>query len=85
MSATDKPAPKPRSSHISTTLKVEEGGHTIYVDSSGMQLGSVSPIHVRPADFDLYHSLFRFAIDEWKRAKEVEKTANEKTVSKEIS
>lgn len=74
-----KPAPplKPRSSTIIVALKVEEAAYQINMSHAGMQLGSVSPVHVYPKDFELYHSLIRFAIDEWKRAKEVEKAANQ--------
>lgn len=69
--------PKPRSSRITTTLKVEGAEHYIYVSDAGMQLGSVAPVHVRPEDFELYHALFGFAIGEWKRAKAIEIVVNQ--------
>ncbi len=79
MSTPDAPTvPKPPvfKSRITASLKVECGPYYIHVNETGMQLASVSPLHVKPGDFEMYQNLMAFAIKEWARAKEIEGEAN---------
>lgn len=71
-----KTKPKPRASTVTVSLKVEEADYTIHVTHQGMQLASVSPVQIKPGDYELYRGLLDFAIQEWARAKQIEKVAN---------
>lgn len=68
--------PSPRRSTISTSVKVQEGGYTIYINEMGMQLASTSPCQVALKDMRMYADLITFGISEWDRAKQIEKQAN---------